>query len=148
MCVNVYFFPLPEVRSLKTFQLRISKLGSRTPSFCKMADVGLWVGLVSLQNVTKWHITMQRGGVRLAAILQYERLSAKNVKDWIQMASYIAMKLRQPYSSGLRIEYRWLNIWLEAGFSSNLCCYEITTAILPRLQLRILTNNTRYIDGV
>jgi len=46
-----------------------------------MADVGLWVGLVSLYDGTKWHRTMQRGGVRLAAILQYERLSATKVKD-------------------------------------------------------------------
>ena len=42
MCVNIYF-PLSGVRSLKTFQLRNSKLENRTPSFCKMADVGLWL---------------------------------------------------------------------------------------------------------
>ena len=41
--------------------------------FCKMADGGLWVGLISLQDGTIWHRTMQRGGVRLAAILRYER---------------------------------------------------------------------------
>jgi len=89
MCVYVceyLFFPLSEVRSLKTFQLRNSKLGSRTLSFCKMADFGLWVGLVSLQDGTKWHRTMQRGGVHLAATLQYVRLSARKVKDLIQMA--------------------------------------------------------------
>jgi len=34
------------------------------------------VGLVSLQDGIKLHGTMQRGGVHLAAILQYERLSA------------------------------------------------------------------------
>jgi len=41
----------------------------------------LWVGFVSLQDGTKWHRTMQRGGVHLAAILQYKKLSATNVKD-------------------------------------------------------------------
>jgi len=58
------------------------------------------------------------------------------------------MKLRQPYCSGLIIEYRWLNISLEEGFSSNLYSYEVTAAILLRLKLRILTNSTMYRDGV
>ena len=70
-----------EVRSLKTFQLRNSKLGIRTPSFCKMADFGLWMGPVSLQDSTKWHRTMQRGGVHLTAILQYEKFDATKVKN-------------------------------------------------------------------
>jgi len=71
VCVYVceyLFFSLSGVRSLKVFQLRNSKLESRTPSFCKMADVGLLVSLVSLHDGTKWHRTMQRGGVRLATI--------------------------------------------------------------------------------
>jgi len=46
-----------------------------------MVDVGLWLGLVSLQNGTKWHRTMQRGRVYLVAILQYEKLGATKVKD-------------------------------------------------------------------
>ena len=58
------------------------------------------------------------------------------------------MKLGQPYCPGLRVEYRWLNVWLEAGFSSKLYYYAITAAIMPRLQLRVLTNNARYRDGV
>ena len=41
-----------------------------------MADGGLWVGLISLQDGTVWHRTTQRGGVRLAAIFLYERLIA------------------------------------------------------------------------
>ena len=61
------------------------------PSFCKMADAGLWEGLVSLQDGTKWHRTMQRGGVHLAAVLKYERL--------------IALQK-------LKIEYKWVNISL------------------------------------
>jgi len=78
VCVYVceyLFFPLSEVRSLKIFQLRNSKLTSITQSFCKMANVRSWVGLISLQDGTKWHRTMQRGGVHLAAIFLYERLS-------------------------------------------------------------------------
>jgi len=82
VCMCEYlFFPFSEVRSLKTFQLRNSKLGSRKPSFCKMADVGLWVGLISLQDGTKWHRTMQRDADRLTAILRYESLSSAEVKD-------------------------------------------------------------------
>jgi len=93
MCVYVcdyLFFPLSGVRSLKNFQLPNSKLTSRTPLFCKMSYVGLWEGLVSLHDGTKWRRTMKRGGDCLAAILHYERLSATK----------------------LRIEYRWLNILL------------------------------------
>jgi len=80
VCVYVceyLFFPLSEARFLKNFQLRNSKLTSITPSFCKMANVRSWVRLISLQDGTKLHGTMQRGDVHLAAIFYMK----ESVKD-------------------------------------------------------------------